>query len=127
VFLGSRIQESYREGQSPTAAVSSGLRRAAPIVVAAAAIMAFVFAGFASSPMTVAASISLGLVAGVLVDALLVRLVIMPALLSLLGRTAWWLPGWLDRMLPRVDTEGRNLAPGIRSDRSGAVAVQLRQ
>jgi putative drug exporter of the RND superfamily len=56
-----------------------------------------------------AASIAFGLVVGVMVDAFLVRMVIMPALLSLLGRSAWWLPRWLDRVLPDLDTEGRSL------------------
>jgi RND superfamily putative drug exporter len=109
VFLVSRIQEMYRKGLSPKEAVLSGFRKSGPVLVAAAAIMTFVFAGFASSPMAVAASIALGLVVGVMVDAFLVRMIIMPALLSLLGHSAWWLPKWLDRIVPRLDTEGHSL------------------
>ena len=109
VFLGSRIQEAYRAGRSPRQAVLAGFGKSAPVVVAAAAIMTVVFAGFASSPMATAASIALGLVVGVLVDAFVVRMVIMPAVLSLLGDSAWWLPKWLDRVLPRLDAEGHSL------------------
>ena len=123
VFLGSRIRESYRAGEAPQQAVLSGFRKSAPVVVAAAAIMAFVFAGFASSPMAVAASIATGLVVGVLVDAFLVRMVIMPALLSLLGRAAWWLPKWLDRILPQLDTEGHGLSAA--QDRTAEDAIEL--
>lgn len=111
VFLVSRIQEMHSRGASPKDAVISGFSKSAPVLVAAAAIMAFVFAGFASSPMAVAASIALGLVVGVLVDAFIVRMIIMPATLTLLGRAAWWLPGWLDRLLPELDTEGHSLEP----------------
>ncbi|TCC08379.1 MMPL family transporter [Kribbella soli] len=110
VFLVSRIQEMHSRGASPKEAVISGFSKSAPVLVAAAAIMAFVFAGFASSPMAVAASIALGLVVGVLVDAFVVRMIIMPATLSLLGRAAWWLPAWLDRLVPHLDTEGHTLA-----------------
>ncbi|TCO22293.1 RND superfamily putative drug exporter [Kribbella steppae] len=109
VFLVSRIQEMHSRGASPKEAVISGFSKSAPVLVAAAAIMAFVFAGFASSPMAVAASIALGLVVGVIVDAFLVRMIIMPAALSLLGPAAWWLPTWLNRLLPHLDTEGHTL------------------
>jgi RND superfamily putative drug exporter len=109
VFLVARIQEMHNRGASPKEAVISGFSKSAPVLVAAAAIMAFVFAGFASSPMAVAASIALGLVVGVIVDAFIVRMIIMPAVLSLLGSAAWWLPAWLDRLLPRLDTEGHTL------------------
>ena len=109
VFLVSRIQEMHNRGASPKEAVVSGFAKSAPVLVAAAAIMAFVFAGFASSPMAVAASIAFGLVVGVIVDAFVVRMIIMPAALSLLGRAAWWLPTWLDRLIPHLDTEGHTL------------------
>ncbi|GAA0980453.1 MMPL family transporter [Acrocarpospora macrocephala] len=109
VFLVSRIEETYRKGLPPKDAVITGFVKSAPVLVAAAAIMTFVFAGFASSPMAVAASIAFGLVVGVMVDAFIVRMVIMPAMLSLLGHAAWWLPKWLDRIVPRLDTEGHAL------------------
>jgi putative drug exporter of the RND superfamily len=109
VFLVSRIQEVHAQGKAPRVAIVEGFTRSAPVVVAGAAIMAFVFAGFASSEMAVAASIALGLTAGVIADAFIVRMILMPALLSLLGRSAWWLPKWLDRVVPRIDTEGHTL------------------
>jgi RND superfamily putative drug exporter len=109
VFLVSRIQEMHSKGLSPKEAIVSGFTKSGPVLIAAAAIMTAVFAGFASSPMAMAASIAFGLVVGVMVDAFLVRMVIMPALLSLLGGSAWWLPRWLDRLLPDLDTEGRSL------------------
>jgi RND superfamily putative drug exporter len=117
VFLVSRIQEMHNRGASPKEAVISGFSKSAPVLVAAAAIMAFVFAGFASSPMAVAASIALGLVVGVIVDAFVVRMIIMPAVLSLLGRAAWWLPTWLDRLLPRLDTEGHTLEAPVEAEK----------
>ncbi|KQR46849.1 RND transporter [Frigoribacterium sp. Leaf164] len=109
VFLVSRIQEMHSKGMSPKEAVVAGFTRSAPVLVAAGSIMAVVFAGFASSTMAVAASIAFGLVVGVLADVFLVRLVLMPAALALLGKAAWWTPAWLDRLLPRLDIEGHAL------------------
>jgi RND superfamily putative drug exporter len=109
VFLVSRIQEMHRAGMTPKQAILEGFSRSAPVLVAAATIMAVVFAGFATSTFAVAASIAFGLMVGVVADAFLVRLVLMPALLSMLGRSAWWIPRWLDRALPHVDTEGHAL------------------
>jgi RND superfamily putative drug exporter len=110
VFLVSRIHEAHRRGVHTRAAILEGFGQSAPIVVAAAAIMASVFAGFAFSggdPMV--ASIGLALTVGVLVDAFLVRMILVPAVLQLLGEASWWMPQWLDRVLPDVDTEGSSL------------------
>ncbi|GAA5029478.1 MMPL family transporter [Microbacterium fluvii] len=109
VFLVSRIQEAYRHGLTPRDAIRAGFERSAPVVVAAAAIMTAVFAGFALSPSSLVGSIALALAVGVLADAFLVRMVLVPATLSILGRSAWWLPRWLDRMLPDLDVEGAGL------------------
>jgi len=109
VFLVSRIQEMHSRGMSPKEAVVAGFTRSAPVLVAAGSIMAVVFAGFASSTMAVAASIAFGLVVGVLADVFIVRLVLMPAALALLGEAAWWTPAWLDRLLPHLDIEGHAL------------------
>lgn len=107
VFMVSRIQEAYRRGLSPVDAVVDGFRRAAVIVVAAAVIMAAVFAGFLlSGALTLVASMSLALTIGVLADALIVRMVLVPAVLVLAGKRAWWLPGRLDRLLPTIDHDG---------------------
>jgi putative drug exporter of the RND superfamily len=106
VFLVSRIQEAYRAGLTPRDAIRAGFDRAAPVVVAAAAIMTAVFGGFALSPSSLVGSIALALAVGVIADAFLVRMVFVPALLMILGRHAWWLPRWLDKLLPHIDVEG---------------------
>ncbi|MFF3485483.1 MMPL family transporter [Streptomyces sp. NPDC002701] len=110
VFLVSRMHEAHKNGLDTRAAVLRGFGQASPVVIAAATIMASVFAGFAFSggdPMV--ASIGLALTVGVLVDALVVRMVLVPAALQLLGEASWAIPRWLDRVLPNVDTEGAAL------------------
>ncbi|MET0188841.1 MAG: MMPL family transporter [Pseudonocardia sediminis] len=114
VFLVSRIKEMHDRGLAPKDAVVEGFSRAAPVLVAAATIMTVVFAGFATSTFAIAAGIAFGLFVGVLADAFVVRLVLMPAAMSLLGEAAWWLPRWLDRVLPRIDTAGHALDAGPR-------------
>ena len=109
VFLVSRMHEAYVSGASPKDAITVGFGRSAVVVAAAAAIMAAVFGGFALSGSSLVGSIALALAVGVLADAFLVRMVIVPAALAVLGRAAWWLPRWLARVLPTVDTEGRAL------------------
>ena len=109
VFLVSRIKEMHDKGMSPKASIREGFARSGPVLVAAATIMTVVFGGFATGTFAIGASIAFGLMIGVLADAFIVRLVLMPALLSLLGESAWWLPKWLDRILPHVDTEGHAL------------------
>ncbi|MFC4224333.1 MMPL family transporter [Lysinibacter cavernae] len=109
VFLVSRMKEMHDRGMSPKQAIREGFARSAPVLVAAATIMTVVFAGFATGTFAIGASIAFGLMIGVMADAFIVRLVLMPALLSLLGESAWWLPRWLDRILPRVDSEGHAL------------------
>jgi RND superfamily putative drug exporter len=108
VFMVSRIHEAHQHGRSPRAAVVAGFRRAAPVVVAAAVIMFAVFAGFVPQGDNTIKPIGFALAVGVLVDAIVVRMIIMPAVLSLLGRAAWWLPSWL-RWLPELDVEGNAL------------------
>jgi len=109
VFLVSRIQEMYRKGMSPKDAIREGFARSGPVLVAAATIMIVVFAGFATAEFAIGASIAFGLMVGVAADAFIVRMVLMPALLSLLGKSAWWIPRWLDRILPDVDVEGHGI------------------
>lgn len=109
VFLVARIHEAYAHGTGPKEAVVKGFRQSAPVVIAAATIMGVIFAGFAGSPDPMIGSIALTLTVGVLADAFVVRMVIMPALLSLVGHSGWWLPRWLGRALPHVDVEGKAL------------------
>ncbi|MET0930276.1 MAG: MMPL family transporter, partial [Aeromicrobium sp.] len=118
VFLVSRIHEAHRKGLHTRAAILEGFGQSSPVVVAAASIMAAVFAGFAFSggdPMV--ASIGLALTVGVLVDAFLVRMILVPAALQLLGEASWWLPRSLDRVLPTIDAEGSALAEPAPADR----------
>jgi RND superfamily putative drug exporter len=116
VFLVSRIKEMHDRGMSPKQAILEGFSRSGPVLVAAAAIMTVVFAGFATGTFAIGASIAFGLMVGVLADAFIVRLVLMPAALSLLGEAAWWMPKWLDRILPNIDTEGHALDAGATPD-----------
>src|SRR3954453_14217667 len=109
VFLVSRIKEMHDQGLPPKDAIIEGFSRAAPVLVAAATIMTVVFAGFASATFAIAASIGFGLMVGVIADAFIVRMILMPAAMSLLGESAWWLPKWLDKVLPTIDTEGHAL------------------
>jgi RND superfamily putative drug exporter len=109
VFLVSRMREEYVHGLAPREAVVTGARHAARVVVAAALIMFAVFASFVTIDDVIVKAIAFGLAVGILVDAFLVRMTLVPAVLALLGRSAWWLPRWLDRLLPDLDVEGARL------------------
>lgn len=114
VFLVSRMREDYvhasREGRTPRevalGAVRSGFMGSARVVVAAAVIMFSVFVAFVPEGDSSLKPIALGLAVGVAVDAFLVRMTLVPAVLALLGAKAWWMPRWLDRLLPKLDVEG---------------------
>ncbi|MFI8069534.1 MMPL family transporter [Streptomyces sp. NPDC086033] len=112
VFLLSRMREAYVHGETAHHAVTSGFRHSARVVVAAALIMIAVFAGFIGESDSMIKMIGFGLASAVLLDAFVVRMAIVPAVLALLGDKAWWLPKWLDRILPRVDVEGEALTRG---------------
>src|SRR3954469_15798232 len=109
VFLVSRMREEYVHGAAPREAVVTGARHAARVVVAAALIMFAVFASFVTIEDVIVKAIAFGLAVGILVDAFLVRMTLVPAVLALLGRSAWWLPRWLDRLLPHLGGEGARL------------------
>ncbi|WP_416970829.1 MMPL family transporter [Streptomyces sp. 4F14] len=110
VFLVTRMREAHVHGESPREAVVTGFRHGARVVTAAAVIMISVFAGFIGSNEAMVKMIGFGLAFAVFVDAFVVRMTIVPAVLALLGDRAWWLPKWLDRSLPDVDVEGAALA-----------------
>ncbi|WP_262058809.1 MMPL family transporter [Streptomyces sp. STR69] len=109
VFLVTRMREAYVHGAEPTEAVIAGFRHSARVVTAAAVIMISVFAGFLLDDVALIKSIGLGLASAVLFDAFVVRMTLVPAVMTLLGRRAWALPGRLDRILPNVDVEGERL------------------
>ena len=124
VFLVSRMREAYVHGAEPREAVVTGGRHAARVVVAAALIMFSVFASFATIDDVIVKAIAFGLAVGILVDAFVVRMTLVPAVLALLGRSAWWLPRWLDRVLPDLDVEGARLgaAPAPEAPRESVPA-----
>ncbi|MFJ7095616.1 MMPL family transporter, partial [Streptomyces mirabilis] len=109
VFLVARMREAYVHGDNPRQAVESGFRHSARVVVAAALIMMAVFSGFIGASESMIKMIGFGLAIAVLFDAFIVRMAFVPAVLALLGKTAWWMPHWLDRILPKVDVEGEGL------------------
>ncbi|MBQ1099853.1 MMPL family transporter [Streptomyces sp. b94] len=109
VFLVTRMREAHVHGEKPNQAVVTGFRHGARVVTAAAVIMMAVFAGFIGSSEAMVKMIGFGLAIAVFFDAFVVRMAIVPAVLALLGKKAWWLPKWLDRALPNVDVEGEGL------------------
>ncbi|AXQ55313.1 MMPL family transporter [Streptomyces koyangensis] len=109
VFLVTRMREAYVHGESPAQAITTGFRHGARVVTAAAVIMIAVFAGFIGSGEQMIKMIGFGLAIAVFFDAFVVRMAIVPAVLALLGKRAWWLPRWLDRALPDFDVEGDKL------------------
>ncbi|HLU28920.1 MAG TPA: MMPL family transporter, partial [Glycomyces sp.] len=109
LFLGSGMREAYAHGAPARLAVVHGVRAGRAVVTAAAIIMISVFGGFVFSHSTMIRPIGFALAFGVLVDAFLVRMLIIPALMHLFGEKAWWLPKWLNRILPDVDVEGAAL------------------
>ncbi|MBB2902461.1 RND superfamily putative drug exporter [Kineococcus radiotolerans] len=123
MFLVSAIHEQHAHGRRPKDAVLAGFRRSGPVVVAAALIMSGVFVGFATSGDQIIGSIGMALTVGVLADALVVRMVIMPAALTLLGDAAWWMPRWMQRLVPNVDAEGRSLEALLAAGDTGATAT----
>jgi RND superfamily putative drug exporter len=104
VFLISRIREEYESSGDNAAAVARGLSRTARVITAAAAIMVAVFLSIVIAPNVSTKQIGLGLAVAILVDATVVRLVLVPSVMELLGRANWWLPGWLDRLLPQTSS-----------------------
>ncbi len=111
VFLLSRVREEYLARRDTARAVTTGLARTARVITAAALIMVAVFGAFALSPDVSLKLIGLGLASAILVDATVVRMVLVPAVMQLLGERSWWLPRWLDRLIPAGGLEGRAPAP----------------
>ncbi len=106
VFLVSRIYEEWQRRRNTAAAITHGLAATGRTITAAAAIMVLVFGAFVLGGERVIELFGIGLASAVLLDALLVRSVIVPAVMLVLGDANWWLPGWLDRLLPRPQIEG---------------------
>ena len=109
IFLVTRMREEHVHGAAPRTAVVDGFAHGARVVTAAAVIMTAVFSGFILSGQTLIREMGFGLALAVAIDAFVVRMTIVPAVMALLGRHAWYLPRWLDRLLPNVDVEGETL------------------
>ena len=107
VFLLSRVREAWVRHGDNTASVAEGLSVTARVITCAALIMASVFLAFLLSTTVVIKMIALGLGVSVLIDATVIRLLVVPSTMFLLGRWNWWTPAWLDRWLPHLDPEGR--------------------
>ncbi|MFC4467034.1 MMPL family transporter [Streptomyces xiangluensis] len=116
VFLVTRIREAYVHGESPSQAIITGFRHSARVVVAAGVIMIAVFAGFIGMADSMIKMLGLGLAAAVFFDAFIVRMTIVPAVLALLGRWAWRLPKWLNKVLPDLDVEGEKLTRSLAAE-----------
>ena len=110
VFLLSRVREAWLGGRSTSGAVTEGLTRTAGVISAAAAIMVVVFGALALSPEVFLKLIGIGLATAVLIDATIVRLVMVPAVMQLLGERNWWMPRWLDRLVPHTELEAPALS-----------------
>jgi putative drug exporter of the RND superfamily len=109
VFLISRIREEYLKDGNTRRAVADGLAKTARVITAAAAIMVVVFLAFLAAPDTFLKLFGIGLASAIFLDATLVRMVLVPAVMQLLGSSNWWIPDWLERILPRLDVERRAL------------------
>jgi RND superfamily putative drug exporter len=109
LFLVSGMREAHTHGKETNAAINYGMKLSRAVVIAAALIMVTVFGGFAFSHLAMIRPVGFGLAIGVLIDAFLVRLLLVPAAMTIFGKATWWIPKWLDRILPDVDVEGSAL------------------
>jgi len=111
VFLISRIREEYLKDRDVRRAVADGLAKTARVITAAAAIMVVVFLAFLAAPDVFLKLFGIGLASAIFLDATLVRMVLVPAVMQLLGDRNWWIPSWLERILPRLEVEPAGLRP----------------
>ncbi|MFE6819233.1 MMPL family transporter [Streptomyces sp. NPDC057677] len=120
IFLLSRVREAWLRTGDSKASVAHALEITARVITCAALIMVSVFAAFIVSDNIVVKMLGLGLAASVLIDATVVRLLLVPAVMTLLGKHAWWTPRWLDRILPHLDTEGEGeVEPAAAAPKKG--------
>lgn len=120
MFLVTSMREAHVHGASARNATVVGFARAGSVVLAAATIMVSVFAGFVFNAQPMIKQAGFALAAGVLIDAFVVRMTLIPATMALAGEKAWWLPARLDRLLPDLDVEGDRLAQRIPPPRPAA-------
>jgi putative drug exporter of the RND superfamily len=106
VFLLMRMRERHEEGADYTTSISFGLEKTARVITGAALIMMAVFIAFGSAKIATVSQLGIGLTVAVILDATVVRIVLLPALMLMLGERVWWLPAWLDRIMPKIDIHG---------------------
>jgi len=123
VFLLSRIREAYDRSGNNREAVATGLAQTMRVITAAAAIMVVVFLAVVITPDVSVKQIGLGLAVAVLIDSTVVRLVLVPAVMELLGNANWWMPGWLDRLIPGSSSPA-SVCDHESHDRDGARIVR---
>jgi len=127
VFLLSRIQEEYKRSGDNATAVADGVATTARVITAAAAIMIMVFLSFVFGDDRTLKLMGIGLASAIFVDATIVRSVLVPATMELLGNANWWLPRWLDRILPRVHVEPPEIALHVEEAELAALAGKERE
>jgi RND superfamily putative drug exporter len=115
VFLVSRIREAFHHTGDNAESVARGLASTGRVITAGALIMMFVFLSFITNPSPFVKMIGLGLATAIAIDATIVRMVLVPATMALMGRANWWLPGWLDRVLPHLSVETDPVPPAPRA------------
>jgi RND superfamily putative drug exporter len=123
VFLLSRIREEYARTGDNAESVARGLAGTGRVITSAALIMIAVFLSFVASPVPSLKMLGLGLATAILIDATIVRMVLVPATMALLGKANWWLPAWLDRTLPRLTVEGTDADEAHDPTNDGASPV----
>jgi RND superfamily putative drug exporter len=123
VFILSRIREDYAQTGHARHSVLTGLTASARVITAAALIMISVFASFILGDDAIIKMFGLGLSGAVLLDATVVRMVIVPATMALFDKAAWWLPAWLDRLLPNIDIEGEHLIATLDTNATPDLAL----
>ena len=111
VFLVSRIREEYLKHGDTRRAVADGLAKTARVITAAAAIMVVVFLAFLAAPDAFLKLFGIGLASAIFLDATLVRMVLVPAVMQILGKANWWIPSWLEKILPTLDVERVGMQP----------------
>jgi len=114
VFLVSRMREEFTHSRDAKKAILAGLRDSGGVVTAAGLIMVAVFAGFMLAPDPIIKSMGFALTFGIVFDAFVVRMAIVPAVMTLMGKAAWYLPKWLDRILPNIDVEGTSIQTEVK-------------
>ncbi|SDY22197.1 membrane protein YdfJ [Evansella caseinilytica] len=125
VFLVSRMREEYAHTGDARGAILAGMRDSGGVVTAAGLIMIAVFSGFMLAPDPIIKVMGMALAFGILFDAFVVRLMIVPAVMTLLGNASWYLPKWLDKLLPNIDIEGESIMKEFEQNRGQEVAKKI--